>query len=706
MASPKTESNRRVRHILLGVAILTPVLVLIISLTPLGKHLDNALYDLWFNRRGELAVPEQIVVVAIDLESEESLGRYPWSRRWHAVLVRNLARAGVKVVAFDATFADIFPDDDPILLEAIEETGITVLGVKTRATVRRQATGVGLEEPNLTLRNVPYGIVDINADRTDQVVREYPIVTWYQSMERGIYQVPQLGVQALKMFLGIPLADTVAVTRNGWRLGDIDIPRGPQGDMLINYVGYAARVTTYSYVSIVDDAETDIGDWDFDTFEDLLAEGRLEGKMVFVGSNVPEHQDMRPTVFVRTRGGGGAQFTPGVEIHANAVETILQQRFIRSVSPLITILMIVVMSVGVTILTSRLKARLGGVLGIVLVILLLLVSYLCFRHFLLWLPVVAPVLATMLTYSGSTVALYLAEQQEKARIRGMFQQYVAESVVDELIANPELLALGGEERELTVLFCDVAGFTSISEGLTPTELVSLLNEYLTEMTEIVFNQGGIIDKYEGDAMMAEFGVPVPHEDHAWRGCIAALLMQRKLAEMRTTWEAEGKPELHSRIGLNTGVMLVGNLGSRHVMDYTVMGDNVNLASRLEGANKAYGTNICISEMTYEQLRGEMICRELDMIRVKGKEQPVRIFEVLETTDVGVPAGFAGMLERYELGLMFYREKQFGDAVDIFNEIVQMDPDDGPSRMNLLRCQEYLSTPPPDDWDGVFTMTTK
>jgi adenylate cyclase len=703
VASRQTDTNRRARLILLGVAVLTPIAVVIFSLSPIGKRLERTLYDSWFNRRGELAVPEHIALVAIDLESEDSLGRYPWNRRRHASLIRNLARAGVKVVAFDATFADPFPADDPILMEAIRESGITILGAKTFATIRRQGVLVGLEEPTGDLREAPYGIVDIEPGQIDAVVREYPIVHYYH---QGTYQVPQLGVQALKMYLGIPLQDTVAVTPRGWRLGDIEIPRGPGGNMLINYVGFRGKITTYSYASVVDDASTDIGDWDFDAFEDLLAEGHLEGKMVFVGSTIPEDQDQRPTVFRRTRGSAGAQLTPGVEIHANAVETILQQRFIWAVNPLVNILLIFLASVFATIVTIRFKAKLGGVAGIGMVLILMAAGYLLFRYASIWVEVVAPIIATVMAYSGSTVALYLAEQQEKARIRGMFQQYVAESVVDELIANPDLLALGGEERELTVLFCDVAEFTSISEGLTPTELVSLLNEYLTEMTEIVFNQGGIIDKYEGDAMMAEFGAPVPYEDHAWRGCMAALQMQRKLAEMRPLWESEGQPILHSRIGLNTGVMLIGNLGSRHVMDYTVMGDNVNLASRLEGANKAYGTNICISEMTYEQLHGEMICRELDMIRVKGKTEPVRIFEVLETTDIGVPAGFAGMLERYEFGLMLYRDRQFADALDIFNELCQMDPDDGPSRMNLVRCQEYLSNPPPDDWDGVFTMTTK
>jgi adenylate cyclase len=288
----------------------------------------------------------------------------------------------------------------------------------------------------------------------------------------------------------------------------------------------------------------------------------------------------------------------------------------------------------------------------------------------------------------------------------MFQQYVAPSVVSELLANPELLDLGGEEREATVLFCDVAGFTNISEGLSPTDLVKLLNDYLTEMTEIVFQFNGIIDKYEGDAMMAEFGVPVPHPDHALQSCLAAIEMQRRLIDMRVVWKEEGRSELHSRIGINTGSMLVGNLGSNHVMDYTVMGDNVNLASRLEGVNKVYGTNICISESTYDQLQGELICRELDLIRVKGKQQPVRIFEVLETVDHGIPGGRYSMLERYEMALMFYRDQRFEDALELFTELHEVDPDDGPTKVGKMRCETYVKNPPPPEWDGVFTMTTK
>jgi len=700
-ASTSGQGHRRVQRFLLGVAILVPLFSLVLAESRFGRRLEKSIYDTWFILRGELPQPEELAIVAIDVDSEQSLGRYPWDRTWHTILIRNLARAGVRVIAFDATFADAFPEFDVELMEIIDQTGIVLLGAKTLTSVSRSALVRGLELPAENLRGAPFGIVDVTPDPLDGVIREYPIIHYYQ---QG--QVPQLGIQALKLFLDIPLSELVEAGPDGWKLGDISIPVGPGGGMLINYLGYRGSVPTYSYAMVVDDAQTDIGDWDMDAFEDLLAEGHLEGKMVLVGSTVPEHQDFWPTTFMDEGMGAGASYTPGVEIHAHAVDTILHQRFIRVIPRWINYLFLLIVGVGVTLLTARLKAKLGGVVGIVIVGVIGATGLMLFLKFSSWMWVLSPTVAALMAYSGSTVALYLAEIQDKARIRGMFQSYVSASVVNELIANPELLSLGGEERELSVLFCDVEGFTSLSEGLTPTQLVSLLNEYLTVMTEIVMEYDGIIDKYEGDAMMAEFGAPVPYPDHALKACKAALQMQRSLDELRLEWERVEKPMLYSRIGVNTGMMLVGNLGSRHIMDYTVMGDNVNLASRLEGANKIWGTNICISEMTYDQLQGEMICRELDLIRVKGKTKPVKVFEVLETTDMGIPAGLESLLERYESGVQLYRNREFGDALDLFHDILGLDPDDGPSRVHQERCYEYLTNPPSEDWDGVFEMKTK
>jgi adenylate cyclase len=288
----------------------------------------------------------------------------------------------------------------------------------------------------------------------------------------------------------------------------------------------------------------------------------------------------------------------------------------------------------------------------------------------------------------------------------MFQQYVSPTVVDQLIRRPELVALGGEERVATVLFSDIVGFSSVSEYLSPTELVSLLNEYLTEMTDVVLQNGGIIDKYQGDSIMAEFGVPIPVEDHARRACTAALEMSRALGSLRERWAQEGKPMIRSCFGINTGPMLIGNLGSRRVMDYTVMGDHVNLASRLEGANRLYGTTVLVTEFTWRDVERHFIGREVDRIRVKGKQGAVGVYEVIATWESGFPAETRELLAAYKAALELYRSRRFDEALDAFEALGRRFPDDGPTRLLTNRCREYLLQPPPESWNGVYAMTVK
>jgi adenylate cyclase len=223
----------------------------------------------------------------------------------------------------------------------------------------------------------------------------------------------------------------------------------------------------------------------------------------------------------------------------------------------------------------------------------------------------------------------MTEQREKKYIRQTFSKFVSKSVVDELLKDPDKLKLGGEKKILTVLFSDIRGFTTISERLTPEALVEHLNEYLQAMTDIVFKYYGTLDKYVGDEIMAFWGAPIPQDDHAVLAARASVEMMRVLGELNRKWVSEGKPELHIGIGLNTGDMVVGNMGSSSRMDYTLMGDNVNLGARLEGTNKVYGTNIIISEATYEYVKEHIVARELDLIRVKGKELPVKIYELVD-----------------------------------------------------------------------------
>ena len=252
-----------------------------------------------------------------------------------------------------------------------------------------------------------------------------------------------------------------------------------------------------------------------------------------------------------------------------------------------------------------------------------------FSHFNVWLNIIYPALTMITIYLGITVYRYITEEREKKKIRGAFQYYLTASVINEMLKDPSKLKLGGDKKDLTVSFSDIRGFTTISEKLTPEELVHLLNEYLTAMTNVVFQYDGLLDKYMGDAVMAVFGAPLDQPDHALRACRTALGMMEELKKLQKKWAEEGKPVLDIGIGINSGDMVVGNMGSDMRFDYTVVGDMVNLGSRLEGTNKEYGTNIVISEYTYNDVKDVFFCRELDSVIVKGKKLPVKIYELLD-----------------------------------------------------------------------------
>jgi len=257
---------------------------------------------------------------------------------------------------------------------------------------------------------------------------------------------------------------------------------------------------------------------------------------------------------------------------------------------------------------------------------------------------------------------------------------------------------------MSVFFSDVRGFTTISEKLDPRALSDLLTRYLTPMTQIVFANKGTLDKYMGDALMAFFGAPLVFDDHAKHACRSALQSLEKLKELQAQFKAQGLPEIDIGIGINSGEMSVGNMGSDIVRSYTVMGDSVNLGSRLEGINKEYGTRVIISQFTYEDVKDSFCCREVDWVRVKGKMEPVRIFELICE---GEPEGMTReVLSHFSQGFNLYHEKKFAEALDCFRKASQLNPTDGPSELYIERCETFLQEPPPEQWDGVFVMKTK
>jgi len=333
------------------------------------------------------------------------------------------------------------------------------------------------------------------------------------------------------------------------------------------------------------------------------------------------------------------------------------------------------------------------------------ITRLFFTKSSLWLNMVYPLLVLVLIYIGLTLYRYITEEREKNKIKGAFSHYVSNDVVNEMLKSPEKLKLGGDKKNLSVLFSDIRGFTTISEGLTPEELVNLLNEYLTVMTDVVFKYDGTLDKYIGDALMAIYGAPFEQHDHPSKACHSALDMMEGLSHLNEQWISEGKKPLDIGIGINSGMMMVGNMGSNQRFDYTVMGDAVNLGARLEGANKAYRTNILISDSTYERVKNEFICMELDGVKVKGKNCPVNIYQLVGRPEE-ISNDYIALIGLFHKGLRFYKNQRWDEAIDAFRMIMTEHGGMYAADLYINRSLDLKKNPPEADWDCVFTMETK
>jgi adenylate cyclase len=701
------------RLVSLSILIGTIVLALLIGYLPTIIDIERNLIDYRFKLRGTLDLSESpIVIVAIDDQSDESTKeRWPWPRDYYAHLIKNLNQAGAAVIGIDVIFgqADIHGGpSDSAFAEALRIYDNVVLAgkIEKRTLSYGHEDYVSLVEPyeQFVETGTNWGLASIEGD-PDGILRRYPAGQVYND---SIY--PSFVVEILKKYKDYPKQTAITTDANNFYIGDYILPKFESEAILINFSGPSNTFQYYSFDSIVDDLEFDglLDEYALGSFIDeadeelnmppgLLYSGGLKDKIVLVGATMKELHDFFNTPF---------EMTPGVEVHANALQTILTQEYLQGISIGFYYLILVVLAVLVWLFTRYLPTFGGSLVTAVLSAVYVVIIFWLFINFNLVIEIAIPVLVIAFSYTGHTMYHYILSQHEKKMIQGAFMHYVPEQVVKELISHPEKLALGGEERIVTIMFTDVAGFTSISEKLSPADLVHLLNEYLTEMTDIVLSHEGVIDKYEGDAIMAEFGVPVPFEEHAIRACEAAIKMQKRLKEMRAKWKEENKPQLRARIGINTGEVIVGNMGSRDVFDYTVMGDHVNLGSRLEGANKFYGTYIMISEFTQEMVRDDFLTRELDLIRVKGKEKPIKVYELIADRGETLDPDFIKMLDHYKKGIEYYRGQAWNEAIDCFELCVQLQPEDAPSNEYRKRCINYKFNSPGEEWDGVTVMTEK
>jgi len=396
---------------------------------------------------------------------------------------------------------------------------------------------------------------------------------------------------------------------------------------------------------------------------------------------------------------------PGVLFHSALINQILTRQFIKEAPPYVNAVLILAACILVCLVVSRSSVFQASIFTVLLMLLYGGGVFYLFSERMIYVKAGSAPLGMLFSYIIMTAYRQLTEEKEKRRIRSLFEHYNSPAMVEQMVQDPSRVRLGGEKRELTVFFSDIEGFTSISEKMPPEKLVAFLNRYLGAMTDIILESGGTLDKYEGDAIIAFWGAPLEIENHARTACFAALDNQKKLAELREALAGEGLPGIKCRIGLSSGEMIVGNMGSSRRFDYTVMGDAVNLGQRLEVSNKLYGTCILISERTRE-LAGEFIdVRELDILRVKGKEKPVKVYELLARKGE-TPEDLKKILPLFKKGLEEYRTKQWDKAIDIFSQILEMKPDDGPSLAYLERCRAFKQNPPPDAWDGLFDSQMK
>ncbi len=704
------------------------------------NHIDER-----FQNRGAINIKDTANVIILEITQETHYAipeTWPWPRSVLAKVIRNLNKAGVKAIGIDLVMssADRFsPQNDSDLVDAIREFGNVVLGgtiehisgsvsvTQTNEGVNIQQSSVGYEikKTDENYNNIYYkadssiGIVNVVADN-DGVIRRYiPI-----DISPGGERVPKFGLAVLNKYLDLERDHTVTTESDDFILKNIHIPKYDNISMLINYFGPDRTFPYFNLINVLDDSEyftkeeidyeAEINTWD-DPDYGLLYSGIFKDKIVLIGSTMPEDKDMFPISFSRGEKKGD-NLLYGVEIHANAIQNILSRSFIY-VQPqyqeILTIIFFTFLAFFISSFLKEIKVGKGFLVEalnffLILGLLFLLrwISFYLFDNYNYLFRYTSSTLSIILGYFGSTAYYFIAERKQKTMIKGMFTQYVSSTFVEELVADPEKLKLGGEKKELSVFFSDIAGFSTFSETKTPEDLINFLNEYLSEMTKIVFDNNGTLDKYLGDAVMAFWGAPVPQPNHPYLACKSALLMQNRLKELQVKWKMEGETIIEARMGINTGEMVVGNVGGSQRFDYTVIGDNVNLSSRLEGVNKEYGTFILISDSTYEHVKNDFITREIDSIIVKGKTKPVNIYELIGFAGEELPSEKTNSLKIYSEALQLYREKQFSGAADKFTKVLELVPTDRASAVFVNRCKLLNENPPPEEWDGVFVMKTK
>lgn len=740
--------------------------------------LESMILDFKLNEvRGPDRSSTKVGILAIDEKSLSEFGRWPFSRRYYAKAFDNLSKLGVKLIGFDVVWAEpekTFLEDakkdinlinrnnikakknklakmminspsDLIFVEGVKNFENIVLGYFFFQTRRETKLNAGHRNPylgldamldsSIQLFDMPEGfkLEDYNLRRGYGIVSNIPLYTRAgnhfaffsndadeDAINRWVTLVanidgnlmPSLSLKTAAEFLNRDIfvffdefgIETIGLINRDDEDDIIEIPIDSRGTgrLLLNHRGPALSFHHYSLADAYNNSFT------------AEEKRNLKGSILLLGATATGINDMRPNPFDPA--------IDGVENHASAIDNIIKQDFYKRPASIFKTELLLILGIGIIFSPLFIWGR--AVVSGITVFAFLLGYYYVDKYFWfnngIWAFMAIPYVQILSMFILTNLFKYITEEKDKKFLKNAFGSYISPELIEEMYGSGEPPKLGGTSGLLTAYFTDIQGFSSFSEKLTAPQLVELLNEYLTAMTDILLEEKGTLDKYEGDAIIAFFGAPMTLVDHAERACKVAAKMQDTLLELRRKWTSEGDKwpdivkEMRMRIGINSGEIVTGNMGSRDRMNYTMMGDSVNLAARLEEAAKQYGIFTQVSQFTVDLTNNKFEFRELDTIRVVGKKEPVTTFDLLgikgETSETLI-----NLKDVFHKALDSYKKMQWDEAISLFERSLELEyeryPDlkgkkTNPSLVYIDRCKQFKDDPPPADWDGVYTLTSK
>ncbi len=646
---------------------LAAVLVLALtglSVTPFWQSIELKGFDFLTVLTAPKKSALPIVMIGIDdISLAEVKQRWPWPRSLYAQLIDVLNAAGAAVIVFDVVF-DQPTSEDEVLAQAIQRAGNVVLaaGLKKQETSHGTAWLRQDPLPLFTASGTPVGLVNLAFDR-DQVMRRIP--------------------DAADVFWRAITSKLRAV------MPEAPLAIEPGEDAMIRYIGPNNTYPRISFYQALDPARYKI------------PTGELANALVIVGRDTRSAADIgsaQVDTFATPYTTFGSQLMAGPEIHANILENVLGGQVITPAPVGVVAALLALTTLLAMLAMRRFRVVVSGLAAAAIVAGIAVLSWLMFARHDYWLPGAIAMFGVALLYVNQSVLAFMGERHQRLEVKRMFSRYVPAEVVEQLAAHPERLRLGGEHRELSVMFTDLANFTTLAEVLEPDRAADLLNRYLTEMNQIIFRHSGTIDKFIGDGIMAFWNAPLEDKLHAQHAVQSAIEMQAAMDALRKQLAAEGFPEIRMRIGVHTGVALVGNMGSAiGRLSYTAIGDSINLTARLEGANKEYGTEILLTAATAGKLDGSIVLRRVDLVKVKGKNLAV------ETLTPCADAEFAALSDA---ALSAYRNRDWAAARALWQKVLAAAPQDSLATMYLQRIAHFELAPPAADWDGSAALETK